>query len=244
MRRAARLIGAAAVALAALGGAAPAQDTAAAPGPSTGSFRSPILTLDQERLFAETLWGQRARKRIEEASAALAAENRTYEEQLGQEEQALTAKRKTLAPAEFRKEADAFDARVTEIRRTQDAKERGISQVQEEERKRFYAAALPVMGEVLRRNGALVVLDSRAIFLAADAIDVTDEMIAEIDAKLGAGGDDAAPLSIPAPDVGTAGDATAGDGTAGDGTIPDPGPDGVHPPGGGGATEPPAGAGN
>ena len=87
-------------------------------------------------------------------------------------------------------------------------------------------------------------LDSRAIFLAADAIDVTDEMIAEIDAKLGAGGDDAAPLSIPAPDVGTAGDATAGDGTAGDGTIPDPGPDGVHPPGGGGATEPPAGAGN
>ncbi|MEZ5779698.1 MAG: OmpH family outer membrane protein [Paracoccaceae bacterium] len=162
-------------------------------------IQSPILTLDQERLFAETLWGQRANKRIEEASAALASENRRIEEDLSAEERALTDKRPSMPVEEFRKAADAFDAKVTEIRRVQDAKERGIAQVQDAERKRFYAAALPVMGDVLRRRGALAVLDSRAIFVSADAIDVTDEMIAEIDAALGAGTAATEPETVPAP---------------------------------------------
>ena len=53
------------------------------------------------------------------------------------------------------------------------------------------------MGEVLRRRGAVVVLDSRAIFVSADAIDVTDEMIRAINDEVGAGTD--APDPAPEP---------------------------------------------
>ena len=158
-------------------------------------IQSPILTLDQDRLFAETLWGKRAEARIEAASAELAAENRRIEAELTAEEKALTEKRATMPAEDFRAAADAFDAKVTEIRRAQDAKARAIGQMQDAERQRFYAAALPVMGEVLRSRGAVVVLDSRAIFLAADVIDITDEMVARIDATLGAGED--LPLPVP-----------------------------------------------
>ncbi len=162
-------------------GVAPAQEAVPAP--------SPILTLDQERLFNETLWGKRAAQRIEEASAALAAENRGIEAELTAEEKALTERRATMAAAEFRAAADAFDARVTEIRQTQDAKARAIGRMHDTERQRFLAAAFPVIGEVVRSRGALAVLDSRAIFLSAEEIDVTDEMIARIDEALGEGDD-------------------------------------------------------
>ena len=168
-----------------------AQDTAEAP-------QSPILTLDQDRLFSETLWGKRAAERIETASAELAAENRRIEAELIAEERALTDKRAEMSSEDFRAAAEAFDARVTEIRQTQDAKTREIGQMREAERQRFYAEALPVMSEVLRDRGAVAVLDNRAIFLAADVIDVTDEMIQRIDAAIGAGVD--APVSPEAPE--------------------------------------------
>ncbi|SPH17975.1 hypothetical protein DEA8626_01504 [Defluviimonas aquaemixtae] len=160
--------------------------------------QSPILTLDQERLFTETLWGKRAAERIEAASAELAAENRQIEAELIAEERALTKQRADLPVDEFRAAAEAFDARVTEIRQTQDTKAREIGRLRDAERQRFFTEALPVMSEVLRDRGAVVVLDNRAIFLAADVIDVTDEMIARIDVEIGAGND--APVTPETPE--------------------------------------------
>lgn len=154
-----------------------------------GPVQTPILTVDQDRLFEGTLWGRRVADRVAAASSALAAENRRIEADLTAEERALTDARATLPAEEFRKLADAFDARVTEFRRTQDGKARAIARMRDAERQAFFKAALPVMAEVLRGHGAIAVLDNRAIFLAADAIDATDEMIARIDAEIGAGAD-------------------------------------------------------
>lgn len=168
---------------------------------------SAILTIDQERLFNGSEWGKRATARLADESAKLAAENRALEAQLVAEEKELTDARPDMAPEAFRKAADAFDARVVEMRRTQDAKGRAIARITDAERQKFYAAALPVMGEVLRRKGAVVVLDSRAIFVSAESIDVTDEMIRAIDEALGAGED----APDPAPE---GGGATAPDGGA------------------------------
>ena len=60
------------------------------------------------------------------------------------------------------------------------------------ERQRFFAAALPVMGQAMQDRGALVILDRRSVFLALEALDVTDDFIARIDAALGDGSGNAA----------------------------------------------------
>lgn len=190
-----------ALALALAAGAGAAQE---APAPAAPSLQTPILTIDQDRLFAETLWGKRVAQRIEAASSDLAAENRRIEAELTAEEKDLTEKRPTLPAEEFRKLADAFDARVTEFRRSQDGKARMIGSIHDAERQAFFKAALPVMAAVLRRHGAVVVLDDRAIFLSADSIDATEEMVARIDAELGAGTD------VVVPEAPAAGEAPAG----------------------------------
>ncbi|MCV2873326.1 OmpH family outer membrane protein [Defluviimonas sp. WL0050] len=187
------------LALAAGFGRAAAQET-------VSPVPSPIVTLDQERLFSESLWGKRAAERIEARSTELALENRQIEGELTVEERALTDRRATMTPEAFRAAADAFDAKVTEIRQTQDAKLRAIGRLQETERQRFLAAAFPVIGDVVRSRGAVAVLDSRAIFLAAEAIDITDILIERIDTELGAGDDVAAPDALQSDPGSTNGD--------------------------------------
>jgi len=186
-----------------LGGGTPVP--AAAQDAGAPVVQSPILTLDQERLYAETLWGQRAAERIKAASSALAAENRRIEAELTAEEKDLTERRAGMEAEAFQAEAEAFDQKVVDLREAQDAKARSIGQMHDAERQRFFAAALPVISEVLRSHNAIAVLDSRAIFIAVDAIDVTDELVARIDEALGPGEDaplDLAPAEAPAPDVG------------------------------------------
>lgn len=148
---------------------------------------APVLTVDQDRLFAESAWGQRAAAELDEKGSRIEAENERLAKQLSDEEAELTRKRETTDPAEFRKLAEAFDARATRIRRERAQVVQDLNAQAEADRNAFYQAALPVMGEVMQRRGAVAVLDRRTVFVSLDAIDITDELIAELNARIGDG---------------------------------------------------------
>jgi Skp family chaperone for outer membrane proteins len=149
--------------------------------------QSPVLTLDEERLFAQSRYGRAALAAIDADQQTLVAENRKLEAALGEEERMLTERRPSLPPAEFRRLADAFDQRVSELRRTQDAKSRDLRARRDAERQRVLEAALPVLGEIVAEAGAVAILSDQAIVLAFDRIDITDIAIARLDALLPAG---------------------------------------------------------
>lgn len=188
--------------IAALPLAAPAQEPGAAARPTAESrviVPSPVLTLDWDRLYEGSLWGRRVRAEFAAASAELQAENTRIAEQLTEEERSLTERRATLDAEVFRREADAFDARVTEIRNAQEEKARAIGRKLEEERQAFIQAAIPQIDAVLQARGAVVMLDARAIIRGLAAIDVTADLAARVDAVIGAGGEPAAgPEAVPA----------------------------------------------
>lgn len=173
-----RVAAAAAVAAALAGGVAAAQPTV---------LQSPVLTLDEERMFTGSTFGQRVLADLTAAERALAAENRALEEELVEAERALTEQRPTTAPEVFRSLADAFDARVQRVRQMQDAKARDLARLRDTERQRFFEAAVPVLGELAREAGAVAILSNQAIVLAFDRIDITDAAIARLDATLGTG---------------------------------------------------------
>lgn len=145
---------------------------------------SPILTVDQERLFTASAYGRALLDEINRESTALAAENREIETQLIEEERELTAKRAELAPEAFRDLAEAFDAKVVAIRRAQDEKARALSQKRDGAQQRFYREIVPILTEIVRERRAVAVLETRAVVLSADQIDITDAAIARIDARL------------------------------------------------------------
>lgn len=151
-----------------------------------------ILLLDQERLFAQSLFGARVQDEIDAAGQALALENRAIEAELTAEELALTEARADLPLEEFRALAEDFDARVEAIRTEQDAKSRQLTAAIDAARLQFFDLAVPILLEIVRDRGAAVILDSRSVLLAADTVDITDEAILRVNEAIGRGPD--APL--------------------------------------------------
>ena len=145
-----------------------------------------IVVVDQERLFQDSLLGGTISEELEERSATLAAENRAIEAELIAEERELTERRPNLEPQEFRALADAFDEKVERLRAEQDAKGRELVALRDAERQRFTRTVGPILLDFMRQSGAAVMLDRRSVVATADRVDVTDELIAMIDDKVGA----------------------------------------------------------
>ena len=198
-----------------------------------GQVRSPILTIDTDRLLAETQYGRSLNEELRLRAEAFAAENERLRVQLTDEERRLTELRPTMEVDAFRAEAEAFDQRVQGIRAEQDAKERELEEAVSQSRGEFLNTVTPVLAQLMIDSGAAVLLERRQVILSAGLVEITDEAIAAIDAQIGTGEGAPAgelPGETPAPvDAAPSGEAPA----PVDGTGP---LDGTTPSGGAGST--------
>lgn len=178
----------------------------AKPIPSTaqdvGVVQSEILVVDPERLFSQTRLGQSFVAQLQVERDELIARNRRIEAELEAEEQALTEKRDETSPEEFREMADAFDAKVQEIRRESERRVRDLERNRERAPVDFMREVEPVLVDIMRAAGGVVVMDARNVLLRADVIDITDVAIARIDATL-APESNAPATSAPEPETST-----------------------------------------
>lgn len=165
-----------------------------------GTVQSPVLVIEFDRAFAQSAYGKRAALELETAGAEIASENRQIETELKDEELALTVQRESLEPEVFRKLADAFDEKVQNLRREQDAKARALVERQETARRQFLVAVKPVLNDIMRDSGATVIMEKRNVFVSVSDIDITDEVIIGINRLLGESSDLIKDPSDPEPD--------------------------------------------
>jgi len=151
-------------------------------GQDLGVAISPILTIDSDRVYNASRAGQRIGAELESGLQGLANENRRIEAELEAEEKSLTEKRATLPVAEFRALADTFDQKVQRIRDEQDAKQRALQTLRENDQRAFVDAITPILSAIGNERGALLILERRDVVLSADSIDITDEVIGRINA--------------------------------------------------------------
>ncbi len=184
-----------------LGAAAP---TKAQTGPSFAlgqpveQFSRPSLrTIDDERLFRESLFGRRVTEEIAVASRALEAENDRLLAELTARENELTELRAEMSLEEFRAAANAFDLQAEEVRRTQSEKRQRLAQFEESERRRFFSEISSVLQEVLEAEGGQILIDARAVIIARIDVDMTDQAIKAMDDAIGDGGAAPFPLTLP-----------------------------------------------
>jgi Skp family chaperone for outer membrane proteins len=152
-----------------------------------GVVQSLILTVAPDALYAQSDFGQRIVREIEAESVEIAAENRRIEAELTAEERELTELRDSLAPADFRARAEAFDEKVQRLRREQDEKARAVGQRSDDARRALLNAAQPILLQLMIESGAVAVLDRRSVLLSVESVDITDEAIQRVNAEFGAG---------------------------------------------------------
>ena len=146
-----------------------------------------VLILDSERLFVETLYGRKIAADLAAQAAELQAENDRIVEQLTEEERSLTLRRPEMTPEAFRIAAEAFDAKVQDVRRVRDAKNLELQQSSAEGRAQFEERIRGIVGNIMLERGAALVLEQRTVILSIRAANITDDAIARIDATLGDG---------------------------------------------------------
>lgn len=147
----------------------------------------PILTIDRDRLFAGSAWGRRIQAGLTQQGSDLSQENERLVQKFSEEEEELTRLRDTLPAEEFRIRADEFDRRVVEVRRQRDLALQNLQQLSQKQRDTFYEAVMPVIAKLMLERQAAIVLDERVVLIQAQSVDVTDELIARIDAEMGEG---------------------------------------------------------
>lgn len=152
-----------------------------------GVVQSQIMTISIERLFAESQFGRRISNEIDAESAVLAAENRRIEGELEQEEQELTERRASLEAEAFRVLADAFDQKVQTHRTTQKQKYEALNQKSDIARAEFLQVIVPILENLRRESGAVVLIEQSTVILADPAVDATEIAISRVNLALGDG---------------------------------------------------------
>lgn len=142
----------------------------------------PFRILNETRLLNESRLGQEVLARIDRARQALEDENQRLFDQLEAEESELTSLRATLSPDEFRTRAEAFDARVEEIRAERGQASDDLARRSEAEAQRFFDAALPVLVQLMTDEGLVALLKPETVILGTEWLDITDAAIARLDA--------------------------------------------------------------
>jgi Skp family chaperone for outer membrane proteins len=157
-----------------------------------GALPLPILIINQDRLLTESRPGQALLAEEEAAREELRARARAIDDSFREEERRLTELRADMDPAEFQEMADAFDAEVVRARQEQDQRSDALAQEFDLKRRRFYARVAPILVSIMSRYGALAIFDQNSVLLADQALNITDEAIEEIDARMEVEGDGAA----------------------------------------------------
>ena len=152
-----------------------------------GVVQSDILVLDPDKLFSETKLGQRINREYLAEREKLIARNRKIEAELEAEELSLTNLRAEKTPEEFRDLADAFDAKVQEIRRESERAVRDLERRRDRAPVTFMRMVEPVLVQLMRETNGAVILDIRTVLLRADVVDITPLAISRVDAEIGEG---------------------------------------------------------
>ncbi len=152
----------------------------------TSETLSSVATINQDRLFADSLYGKSFAQKFQKDASALADENRRIEQELTAEETALTQKRKELSNIEFRKLAEAFNEKVENIRKEQAAKTTELNATQIQARRAFFRLVQPIIIQLMQDRGIQFILSDQAIFISASDGDITNAAIEMIDKELSA----------------------------------------------------------
>lgn len=148
---------------------------------------SPFLFVNQERILTGSKTGQKLMADEEAARDALRREARAIDAAFETEERQLNELRKTMSAEAFRAKADDFDARVVKARQDQDTRSTELAQELDQRRRQFYAAVAPILVTVMDRYRAHAIFDENSVLLADETLNITADVIAEVDAQAAQG---------------------------------------------------------
>ncbi len=142
---------------------------------------SGILVVDLERAYKTSKFGQSMRDAFNVENQSFNEENSVILNGLKDEEIQLTADRTILSPKEFAIAAQAFDAKVQEIRKTR-LEQIGIVEERFKMLKPLFFRRVDSFFDVMMREfNAAAILEKDSVVRSNQTIDITDLLVERVD---------------------------------------------------------------
>ncbi|MGF1445925.1 MAG: OmpH family outer membrane protein [Pikeienuella sp.] len=143
-----------------------------------------VLVVSRARVLRETRAGRALRAAERELSTAFQARVDAVKTEIEAEEAELARLRPRLSRSEFERRAARFDRKVRITRRRSQRQAAELQRALRRAQDRLTAHLAPILIELLRTEGANVVLDADQILLASPSVNMTEKVIELFDARV------------------------------------------------------------
>lgn len=175
-----RRFGRIAALLCCLAAAMPAQAQTPAPA-APGTI---IIVVDLQRILREAAAVQALQQQVGAARDAFQAEIRQREEELRRQDQELARERPTLPPEVYAERRQALADQLAALQGDIQERRRQLDVAMNEGMRQVQSELLPILQQLTEERGADIMLAKTAIVLARPELEVTDEALARLDARL------------------------------------------------------------
>lgn len=143
-----------------------------------------VAVVDTQEIRRESLAGQDFSRQVKAIQAAFQAEYNKVSQSLKKQEAELQRQRAILSQEAFQKRRQAFAQKYQKAQQQLQQKRRQINQAINKASNELTRALMPIFQKIAEKTGANIVVERSQIVLPAPELDITDEVIAELDKVL------------------------------------------------------------
>jgi Skp family chaperone for outer membrane proteins len=140
--------------------------------------------IDYQRILRDAAAARSIRKQIETRRKAYQSEISQEEQRLHEADKEFARQRSLLTPEAFAEKRRAFEADVSEVQRLVQQRRRELDQVAEAALNEVKTALIEIVTGIAEERGFNLVLPSSEVLFFARKIDLTEEVLAKLDARL------------------------------------------------------------
>jgi Skp family chaperone for outer membrane proteins len=178
------LAGAAAVAVSAVSTAAFAQAAPVPPSISYGPALPNVCILNREQVLGASSLGKAIETRLQQLNSQVEAELKAELTAINNEAKTLDSQRATLAPDAFEKRQADLQVRANAFERKRQQRGREMVATQEKALGRFEQEMAPAITGVFQQKQCSILFYRQAVVIANPAMDVTQPVVAALNAKI------------------------------------------------------------
>lgn len=143
-----------------------------------------IIVVDLQRILREAAAVQALQQQVSAAREAFQAEIRQREEDLRRLDQELARERPSLSPEVYDERRQALADQLAALQSDIQERRRQLDQALNEGMRQVQSGLLPILQQLTEERGADIMLAKTSIVLARPELEVTDEALARLNAKL------------------------------------------------------------
>jgi len=143
-----------------------------------------IAVIDQRRLFSESLVSKDIRQQLTSISQTFASEENKIKEELLKEKDQLDKQKSLMAQEAYEDKYNQLKSRADDLNRKVDIHQKQLNVAQVRANRELQRVLTPIIQKVADSRGATVVLEKAQIVHQQPGLDITTEVIENLDREL------------------------------------------------------------